>query len=165
MDSGEDVEEDMRRAIAVASATLVLALGLPAAANAEVTRVTAPLDVSHFVSCANGGAGEFVHVTGTLQFRISDFTDGDGGLHHTTQIRPLDVTAVGLTTGDKYKFTSLSKDIFNQKTGSVLMSINNFRLTGPGPGNDDFEHNLVHVTLNANGTVTADFFPVHSGCT
>jgi hypothetical protein len=80
-------------------------------------------------------------------------------------IRPSGVTAVGLTTGTTYRFVSLSKDVFNQRVGSVLTSVNVFRLIGPGSGNDQFEHNLTHITRNSDGTVTVDFFQVNSGCT
>ena len=157
----------MRKVVAVASATLVLAFVLPGAAQADVINVTTPLDFVSFVPCANGGTGEGVHVTGTLNFRISRSTDGSGGLHSTTLIRPQGVTAVGLTTGTTYQFRSVSRDVFNQQTGgvgNVVMSVNNFRLIGPGPGNNAWEHNLVHVTVNANGTVTANFFPANIQC-
>jgi hypothetical protein len=88
-------------------------------------------------------------------------------VHSTTQIRPVGVDAVGLTSGARYQFISLSKDVFHQQVdgiGSVLMSVNIGRLIGPGPGNNSWEHNLVHVTVNANGTVTADLFPVNTQC-
>ena len=145
---------------------LMLAFGAPAA-GAEVTTFTTPLDFTRFVPCANGGTGELVHVTGTLNWRLSTRVDGAGNLHTTTLIRPSATTAVGLTTGAKYQFTSQSRDVFNQQAdavGSVLMSVNNSRLIGQGPGNNSWEHNLVHVTVNANGTVTTTFFPVVTQC-
>jgi hypothetical protein len=33
--------------------------------------------------------------------------------------------------------------------------INNFKLIGPGPGNNLLIHEDIHVTINANGTLTA----------
>jgi hypothetical protein len=157
----------MQRLLAAAVTTLVLALAAPATSHAEVLNFTSPLDFTRFVPCANGGAGELVHVTGTLVWRISTSTDGSGGLHSTTHIRPTGVDAVGLTSGAKYQFISQSRDVFNQQgdsIGSVLMSVNISRLIGAGPGNNSWEHNLVHVTVNANGTVTANFFPVNTQC-
>jgi hypothetical protein len=157
----------MRRAIAAAVTALVLAFAAPATSHGDVINFTSPLDFTRFVPCANGGTGELVHVTGTLHWRISRNIDGSGGVHSTTQIRPAGVNAVGLTSGAQYQFISQSKDVFNQKgdsIGSVLMSVNNSRLIGPGPGNNSWEHNLVHVTVNASGTVTAAFFPVNTQC-
>lgn len=155
------------RKVLTAALVLVLAFAAPAISQAAVTNVTAPLDLVRLVPCANGGVGELVHVTGTLHFRISTITDGAGGVHSTTLIRVEKPNAVGLTTGATYQLKSLSRDVFNQRAGgvgSVLMSVNHSGLIGPGPGNNDWEHNLVHVTVNANGVVTANFFPVNTQC-
>jgi hypothetical protein len=63
----------MRKSLAGA-AILALAFALPAASEATVTTGTAVLNVTHFVSCANNGAGELVHVSGTLNFGTASQT-------------------------------------------------------------------------------------------
>ncbi len=59
----------------------------------------------------------------------------------------------------------MSKDIFKAslQNGQLAVSfVNNFRMIGPGPGNNYLEHQNTHITINANGdvTVTHDNFSV-----
>ena len=43
----------------------------------------------------------------------------------------------------------------NLKVGVQDTFINNFRIIGQGPGNNYLVHQTVHLTVNANGVVTA----------
>jgi len=37
----------------------------------------------------------------------------------------------------------------------TFTSVNNFRIIGQGPGNNSVVHENTHITINANGTITA----------
>ena len=75
--------------------------------------------------------------------------------------QPQGVSGVGLTTGDKYQATGVTQDETNVAAGQETTFINNFRLIGQGPGNNLLIHDVFHVTINANGDVTA-LHDIHS---
>ena len=71
-----------------------------AAAGARVIRV--PVDSRLFLPCANGGAGEVVHFTGTILGVSSGTTDGSGASHAISIEVEQGVSGVGETTGKRY---------------------------------------------------------------
>jgi hypothetical protein len=127
---------------------------------AQATTVTnnfqQPLDILVFVPCARGGAGEFVHLTGTLHILFVDTIDDKGGVHSKFHFQPQGVSGTGLISGDKYQATGETQGTFNAKVGSEFTFVDNFRVIGQGPGNDFQIHENVHVTFLADGTLTAN---------
>lgn len=149
-----------RRLISVGlAATLALfALTLPTPTRAaNVVNVSFPVDIFVFIPCANGGAGEVVHLSGNLHEVINMTFDNAGGVHVKDHFQPQGISGVGLTTGDKYQATGVTQDEFNAKVGFEHTFINNFRIIGQGPGNNLLVHETAHITINANGDVTANF--------
>ena len=71
-----------------------------------------------------------------------------------------------VNTGDRYQSTGVMQEHFNSPTGGTISEtfVNNFRLIGPGRGNNLLVHQIVHVTTNANGDVTADVFNSRIQC-
>jgi hypothetical protein len=68
------------------------------------------------------------------------------------------VRGVGLTTGDSYRGTGVTQDTFggslvNGQASSTF--VNNFRFVGQGAGNNFMIHEVVHVTIDAGGEITA----------
>jgi hypothetical protein len=125
-------------------------------ALAEVTtNDKIPYTASVLVPCAAGGAGEVVDLSGTLHVLFCTTLDGNGGFHTKYHFQPQGVSGTGQTTGDKYQATGVTQREFNGKVGSEFTFVNNFRIIGQGPGNNFLVHQLVHVTVNANGEVTA----------
>jgi hypothetical protein len=108
-----------------------------------------------FVPCAAGGAGEEVVFTGQLHILMAMTFDDAGGVHVKDHFQPQGLTGVGLITGDKYQGTGVTQDEFNAKVGVETTTINNFRIIGQGPGNNYLVHENTHITINADGTVTA----------
>jgi hypothetical protein len=143
----------MHRGIVVA--TLALALLTAAPSHAAVTNERVPLDRFVFVPCANGGAGEFVHLTGTLRSVFSVTENPSGGFQIRSHFNPQGVSGVGEISGAKYQGTGVTRSNFNLLVGSTSTSVNNFRVIGQGAGNNLLIHSVVHVTVNANGVVTA----------
>ena len=112
-----------------------------------------------WVSCANGGLGEYVNLTGELEIQSHSVEDAKGGTHLTTHVRPSGVVGTGVTTGLRYlgvggTFEGEGYAAAGQAT--VYTFVNNFRIIGKGPGNNLLVHYTIHQTLNANGEVTAD---------
>lgn len=118
-----------------------------------------------FIPCAADGAGEFVELSGTLHALFHVTLDASGGAHVKTHFQPQGIKGIGLTTGDKYQGTGVTQDQFNARVGETFTYINNFRIIGQGPRNNLLIHETVHVTVNANGTVTASVENFSEECT
>ena len=129
-----------------------------AAETEAATHITQPFSTSLPISCANGGVGETVALSGEVEIVSHSTTDANGGVHLSMHVRPAAVTGVGATTGLKYRGTGgglVSQ--FDAADGfpAVYTMINNFRIIGQGPGNNVLMHMTIHVTMNANGEQTA----------
>lgn len=117
---------------------------------------TIPVDLGVFVPCANDGAGELVVLSGSLH-TLTHFTeDGAGGFHAMNEVNPQGISGQGTVTGDTYHGTGVTRSSFNAGPLPITQTfINNFRIIGPGPGNDLMIHSTFHMTINANGIMTA----------
>ncbi len=146
------------RSLIISAFAVLLLTGIPAYA-AVVTNTSIPLDLTVFVPCADGGAGEDIQLSGFLHVLISTTVDNNGGVHFSEQFNPQDVSGVGLTTGDKYRATGLTRDDFSTtSSGLVQFSfVNRFDMIGQGPGNNFSVHETQHVTILPDGTVTVSF--------
>jgi len=115
------------------------------------------IELSFFVPCAAGGAGELVDLSGPLHTLIT-FTINGNNVSETTHFQPQGVSGTGETTGDKYQATGVTKDTSFKasfQNGQAQQTfLNNFRIIGTGPGNNFLVHELTHITINANGIVT-----------
>ena len=132
----------------------VFAATYPAKAAVTVNDST-DISLSVFIPCANGGLGEDVDLEGPLHILLTLTFDGNGGVHVKEHFQPQGLSGVGLTTGAKYQATGVTQDQSNfGAVGSTFTFVNNFRIIGQGPGNNFLVHEEVHVTVNANGTVT-----------
>jgi hypothetical protein len=137
--------------------SLILATSVQASASTVTTSTTFPISLTVFVPCAAGGAGENVALSGNLHDLFHVTFDGNGGFHLDASDNPQGVSGVGLTTGDKYQGTGITRfDTTNTAGGtSVFTFVNNFRIVGSGPGNNFLVHENMHVTVNPDGTVTS----------
>lgn len=150
------------RAAAVAGAVVwALAwVGAPAAVGGQVTHIRVPVDSRLFLPCANGGAGEVVHFTGTI-LGVSTFTaDGAGGSHATSIEVEQGVRGVGETTGRRYveHFVNLFFSL-SGSGGFPLVSTQQliYRVDSAGPGFDSRIRIRNHTTINAQGETTVSF--------
>lgn len=108
-----------------------------------------------FISCAAGGAGETVLLSGNLHILTHTTIDATGGFHTKYHFQPQGVSGVGMTTGTMYRGTGVSQGTVNGKVGLQETIVNNFRVIGQGRGNNLLIHSVFHITVNANGEVTA----------
>jgi hypothetical protein len=133
---------------------------LSAPATVTVTNLVSPLAFSEWVSCANGGLGEEVIVTGRLHETLHVTVTAKGNAQIKLHFQPQGVKGVGVTTGVVWAATGVTQEIATARleslAGAVNTFVNNFRLIGPGPGNNLVLHHVRHFTINANGTVTVE---------
>lgn len=127
-------------------------------ALATTSSLRVPFATGAWVPCAASGAGETVLVTGTLHVLSHTTVDARGGIHVTGHFQPMGAAGTGLTTGDVYRGTGVTRETFNVNAGGLPLTdtfVNNFRMIGQGRNNNLLIHQVVHVTVNENGTVTA----------
>jgi hypothetical protein len=78
-------------------------------------------------------------------------------VHIATHFNDAGVSGIGLTTGNKYQASGGNHFVSNSGgTRNEFTFVNNFLLVAPGAGNNLRVHELVHVTVNANGEITAE---------
>jgi len=125
-------------------------------ASAQATTTTEsiqiPLLIEVFVPCANRGAGEVVSLAGTLHEVFHITFDAAGGIHLKIHDQPQGISGFGQTTGIRYQATGVTQQ---QLSTNPFTFVNNFQIIGQGPGNNFRIHQVFHVTVNANGELTA----------
>jgi hypothetical protein len=146
----------MRKAcVFLAAISAALALGVQAAQSEVVVNESIPIAITVFVPCADGGAGELVALEGDLHVLLT-ITENDNHLSIKAHSQPQGISGTGLTTGDSYQGTGVTQDHFTTGLGAEAFTfVNNFRIIGQGPGNNFLVHQTFHVTINANGEITA----------
>jgi hypothetical protein len=113
----------------------------PASARRSVSvphnaTISQPVDRSVWVSCANGGAGEAVHVTGNFRYDVHLTQDATGVFHLNIKSNTSGLTGVGTTSGTFYRgmmaehVNSSAEDELNEDVRITDM----IRFTAPGSG-------------------------------
>src|SRR5437660_11554096 len=113
------------------------------------------INLTVFVPCAAGGAGEIVDINGPLHTLIT-FTINGNNVSGKFHFQPQGISGVGETTGDKYQATGVTQETFKaslQNGQNNLTFVNNFRIIGQGPGNNFLVHENLHLNFNADGTL------------
>src|SRR5512138_1958265 len=102
------------------------------AALVSTTNQVVPIDITAFVPCANGGAGEVVHAVGRLHQLITSVVNPNGTVTVKTQFQPQGLTGIGLTSGDTYQATGVTQetDTFGAPFPFIAAFTNNFRFIG-----------------------------------
>jgi hypothetical protein len=149
----------VRRAAVLAGIVAMTALaGAPVAQSVVIDNESIPLTgFTAFIPCADNGAGELVLLDGDLHVLIS-FTINGNNISGKDHFQPQSLSGFGTVTGDKYQGTGVTQDEFkgSLQNGQFQQSfVNNFRMIGQGPGNNFTVHENFHITINANGDVTA----------
>jgi hypothetical protein len=130
--------------------------GVSVAQAAVTINDTRTFEFAEFVPCANAGAGEVISGELRLHTLITSTFNGNkiSGKYH---FQPQGSSLVGAITGDAYQPRGVTQGTFNGSSQNglyTLTDINNFRLIGPGPGNNLLIHENFHITISANGDMT-----------
>lgn len=143
--------------LSIAGALVLFFFACPGSAGVLVNTAL-PFEQVVSVPCAVDGSGELVQLTGFLHVLVTATFDAKGILHATTHFQPMGVAGTGLTTGDVYRATGITRDEVNGLNIPFETTfVNNFRIVGPGKGNNLAIHEVFHITVNALGEVTANF--------
>ena len=131
-------------------------------------KIPIPLFIA-FIPCAAGGAGELAVVTGAeLHVVLRTVIDADSGFHSSGHFQPIrNWDGIGTVTGDIYQATGVTRNNINVDGDGLPFEstfVNNFRWIGPGTGNNLLVHATIHLTINANGSLTADVFNASVDC-
>jgi hypothetical protein len=155
----------MRQFFPSVGLALVL-FALPQAAQADiVANMDVPFPaIPQPVPCANGGAGEDVTFAGNVHLLASITMDNAGGAHVYGHENFQDVSGVGSVTGDKYQATGSIQIKANVTIAQEATVAIRFNAIGPGPDNNLYIDATAHITINANGTMTASFTDVSIVC-
>jgi hypothetical protein len=115
-----------------------------------------PLDTYVYVGCAAGGGGEYVHLTGRLHALYHVTLSNTGSFKLKVHFQPQGVSGIGLSTGAKYQGTGVTQSLDRiGQVGAAFTYVNNFRIIGQGRGNNYLVHEVLHLKVNANGTLSA----------
>jgi hypothetical protein len=74
------------------------------------------------------------------------------------------VSGVGLTSGTTYRASSVDTFRLKAPFPSDIHSVRSLRLISPGPEDDLLVMFLFHITVNANGEITAEVEDVSFEC-
>jgi hypothetical protein len=153
-------------ALALAASLLTLAVVLEKPAQAQAQTITdkdrSTFD-GFFISCT----GEEVFIEGTMHTVAHTTIDANGERHIKFHFN-IQGQGEGASSGDKYVFHSVSNSHQNfteDNANFTFLDTANLIRQGSAAPADDFKVKfLVHVTINANGEVTADVAKFEPEC-
>ena len=149
--------------VALATALALMGLALPPTARAEViTNDKIPVVIGVIIPCS----GDVVLLTGNLHVLITTEVDANGGIHLKSHFQPQGISGIGAPSGDKYQGTGVTQAHTNIHPNGAFEDtfVNNYRIIGQGKGNNLLLHTTIHVTVNANGDVTANVLNASAEC-
>lgn len=107
--------------------------------------------------CAGGRFGEIVVFTGDQHLVFGQTSRANGHLSSMLHWNAEDVVGVGQYTGYQYRATGVTQDhiVSNAPLPYTETTTNNYHIIGQGQATNMDLHELVHVTVDANGNVSA----------
>ena len=148
-------------------ALFAIGLGTAPAAHAGATTVksntTIPIGGVVFNPCA----GESVAFRGRLHVVFHATVDADGGFHIVGHANTQGVKGIGLTSRDSYQVIGVSNFNLNVQPPFPVEAtvVTNFSLVSKGSADNLHFHLNLHVTVNAQGDVTATVGNININCT
>ena len=104
--------------------------------------------------------GELVELSGILHLVSHVLPDGSVLGHFNYQ----DVTGIGLSSGIQYRASAVDQVRLEAPFPSSIQSVRHFRLIANGAGDDVLVDAIFHITVNANGEVTAEIEELTTRC-
>jgi hypothetical protein len=104
---------------------------------------------------------EVIVLSGSL-----NMVSNDANGKQILQFHPQGISGVGQTTGTTYRGTGGTIIMGLQDPGESHTYVNNFNIIATEPsGISSIEHLVLHITVNAQGEITADVNPTeHNSC-
>jgi hypothetical protein len=150
--------------LVVMGTTLALAAGVALAqATTETIEDTQPVEFEVFNDCS----GEWVLFSGQFH-SISHITqDAASGIHVVGEFNSANLQGTGLESGGQYTAQMSGRFIEHRNSGGfpiVLTTETTGNVIGQGQLPDFKAHFLLRITINENGTVTAEILRVRFEC-
>lgn len=120
------------------------------------TSTTIPLNAIRSNDCT----GEQVELSGTIHLVSQTQRDGSIVGHFNYQ----QVSGVGLTSGTEYRGSTVDNFRLSEPFPSDITSVSSFHLIGQGTEDNLLVNDLLHITVDANGNVTASVDDVDIQC-
>ena len=119
--------------------------------------LTVPTQFAIQDRCAGGRFGEIIVFQGDQHLVFSETSTANGHLNTKLQWNAEGITGIGQYTGFTYRALGVSsyQAVMNGGFPYTSTFINNYHVIGQGQATDGDLHETVHVTVNANGDVTA----------
>lgn len=160
-----------RTALIAGLAVLVLACGdRPTPTELPNAVVAADLDIHERQNISGTRVhqctGEVIAVEGPFHFFSDSDPDGAGGFHVKLHVN-YNLSATGLSTGRRYRLHAQQNLNVNARPPFPFAetAVLNLRWVAQGPGDDLVVKQRVHITVDANGDVRAQFFEFEFECT
>lgn len=145
---------DIRLALGIfviSALALIPATPLRAQALTSTTNLSVPVTLVVGIPCS----GDIAVLSGDLHVLLHITLDDAGGFHVKQHFQPQGISGFGVFSGANFQATGVTQSEFNGRFGFEETDVNNFRIIGQGPGNNFLVHTLFHITINANGDITA----------
>jgi hypothetical protein len=138
------------------SVLAIVTFGLLAVTSASARATTEKIPFDTVLAPADA-CGEAIHLSGTLLAQFTSSETPSGNVEVGFHFNPQGVTGVGLTSGATYHATgeTLGTTTIRAGGGTSDSFVNNFKIIGEGKAQNFLETDVFHVTVNANGVVTA----------
>lgn len=109
---------------------------------------------------------ETVVVSGRVHLVMHGTISSSANVHAVLHINPQNIRGFGVTTGTEYLAPGMLHTVTNMNGPAPVTEsfVNNFELIGQGAAPDFMLHQNVHLTMNANGEMTAAFDHFTSEC-
>ena len=150
------------RALAPRTAAKDVVTGTPNAASGSLAgmdrvNLTIPTQFHAQNPCAGGRFGEIVVFTGNQHLVFFESSMSNGHLNTKIHWNAEGVTGIGQYTGFEYNATGVTQDhtISDVALPYETTMINNYHIIGQGQATNMDLHETVHLTINANGEMSA----------
>ena len=109
---------------------------------------------------------ETVVVSGRVHVVMHGTISSSANVHAVLHVNPQNIRGFGLTTGTEYLAPGMLHTVTNMNGPAPVTEtfVNNFELIGQGAAPDFMLHQNIHLTMNANGEITAAFDHFTSEC-
>lgn len=133
---------------------------LAAAASPQATQVFKdPVAVFVGIPCL----GEVAQLEGVMHSSFHTSADANGGFHAKAMFNPSGLTGT-TPSGLVYNGTGNTQEHLNLTAGVTQTFVNNFRMIGRAGAPSLRIHQVFHITINANGDITALVDNVSATC-
>lgn len=109
---------------------------------------------------------EPIAFSGRLHLLTHSTADAADGVHEGLTLNSIRVFGFGLISGARYRLMNVATSHFSEafEGATVVTGTSQRKVIGQGPAADTTAFLQVHITMNANGEVTADSVHAHGDC-